>query len=332
MWGEEPVPAKAISRPVEGPRFLQGLCQRLNQAGIVWLSFLLLVLIASILSPAFLTIRNLLNILRQASILGIISVGQTIVLLSGGADLSQSTVMTLSAVVAFQYLAGRDAMILPVLLLCLTIGAAVGLFNGLMISKVKVPPFLMTLGTRTIILGVGLVFTQGVPQGSITPLFRQVLGRIDLFGIPGQIVIWAVIVLISWVLLNRTVFGRRLYAVGGNRRAARQSGVQVDRILIVGYVISGLLAAYGGLMLGARSGNADNTLGHGYELNALAASVIGGTSFAGGRGGLGGTVGGVLLIIALQNVLNILGVNPNAYLVAMGLVIMAPMVLLKVQR
>jgi len=323
---------KAISRPVGSPRSFLGLCQRLDQAGIVWLSVLLLVLIASILSPAFLTIRNLLNILRQASILGIISVGQTIVLLSGGADLSQSTVMTLSAVVAFQYLAGRDAMILPVMLLCLAIGAAVGLFNGLMISKVKVPPFLMTLGTRTIILGVGLVFTQGVPQGSITPLFRQVLGRIDLLGIPGQIFIWAVIVLISWVLLKRTVFGRRLYAVGGNRRAARQSGVQVDRILIVAYVISGLLAAYGGLMLGARSGNADNALGHGYELNALAASVIGGTSFAGGRGGLGGTVGGVLLIIALQNVLNILGVNPNAYLVAMGLVIMAPMVLLKVQR
>jgi len=303
----------------------------LNQAWMVWLTVLILVIITSFLSPAFLSTRNFLNIFRQGSILGVIAVGQTIVLLSGGADLSQSTVMTLSAVVAFQFLGGRNELIAPVVLMCLIIGAIVGLFNGLMVSKVRVPPFLMTLGTRTIVYGLALVFTHGAPQGFITPLFRQVLGRFNVLGIPGQIPIWAAIVILGWILLTRTVFGRRLYAVGGNRRAARQSGVKIDQVLITAYIISGVLAAFGGLMLGARSGNADNSMGNGYELNAVAASVIGGTSFTGGRGGLVGTVGGVLLITVLQNVLNILGVNPNAYFVAMGLVIIMAVVMVKVE-
>jgi len=315
----------ALSRSIPSLRS----AARLNQAAIVWLVVLALVIVASVLSPAFLSSRNLLNVLRQASALGVISVGQTMVLLSGGADLSQSTVMTLGAVVAFKFLGGDDAMIAPVIVACVTLGGFVGLFNGVMVSKVKVPPFLMTLGTRTIIFGLGLMFTNGAPQGQITPLFRTVLGQTYVLGIPGQVMIWAAIVLLGWVLLNKTSFGRKLYAVGGNPRASRLAGIKTDRVLITAYIISGVLAALGGLVLGARSGNADNALGNGFELNAIAAVVIGGTSFAGGRGGLVGTVGGVVMMTVLQNLLNILGAPAYAYQIAMGLVIIAAVVSLK---
>jgi ribose transport system permease protein len=179
----------------------------------------------------------------------------------------------------------------------------------------------MTLGTRTIVFGLALMFTKGAPQGQTTPLFRAVLGQTYVLGLPGQVLLWAGVVLLGWVLLTQTVFGRKLYAVGANARAARLAGVQTDRVLILAYVISGVLAALGGLVLGARSGNADNVMGNGYELNAIAAVVIGGTSFAGGRGGVMGTVGGVLMMTVLQNLLNILGVSPYAYLIAMGIVI-----------
>jgi ribose transport system permease protein len=302
---------------------------RLSQAVIIWLIVLLLVVAASLLSPAFLRTRNLLNVLRQAATLGIISVGQTVVVLSGGADLSQATVMTLSAVVAFKYLGGEDSMIAPIILMCLALGGAIGACNGVMVSKIKVPPFLMTLGTRTVVFGLALMFTKGAPQGHTTPLFRAVLGQTYWLGIPGQVLIWALAVMLGWLLLAKTTFGRRLYAVGGNPRAARLAGVKVDGVLIVAYALSGILAALGGLVLGARSGNADNVMGNGYELNAIAAVVIGGTSFAGGRGGVMGTVGGVLMMTVLQNLLNILGVSPHAYLIAMGIVIIAAVVSLR---
>ena len=302
---------------------------RESQAVAIWLVVALLVVVAAVLSPAFLRTRNLLNVLRQAATLGIIGVGQTVVVLSGGADLSQATVMTLSAVVAFKYLGGDDAMIAPVILLCLALGALIGAGNGVMVSKVKVPPFLMTLGTRTIVFGLALMFTKGAPQGQTTPLFRAVLGQTYVLGIPGQVLLWAGVVLLGWMVLTQTVFGRKLYAVGANARAARLAGVQTDRVLILAYVISGALAALGGLVLGARSGNADNVMGNGYELNAIAAVVIGGTSFAGGRGGVMGTVGGVLMMTVLQNLLNILGVSPYAYLIAMGIVIIAAVASLK---
>jgi len=173
------------------------------------------------------------------------------------------------------------------------------------------------------------MFTNGAPQGQITPLFRTVLGQTYVLGIPGQVMIWAAIVLLGWVLLNKTSFGRKLYAVGGNPRASRLAGIKTDRVLITAYIISGVLAALGGLVLGARSGNADNALGNGFELNAIAAVVIGGTSFAGGRGGLVGTVGGVVMMTVLQNLLNILGAPAYAYQIAMGLVIIAAVVSLK---
>jgi ribose transport system permease protein len=174
---------------------------------------------------------------------------------------------------------------------------------------------------RELVFGIGLVFTSGTPRDSITPLFRQVLGQTVVFGIPGQVIIWAGIILAGWFLLYKTVFGQQLYATGGNQRCARQSGIKTEKVIILTYVISGVLAALAGLVLGARSGHAGNTMGNGYEFNSIASCVIGGTSFAGGRGGLLGSIGGVLLMTVLQNILNIFGVDPSVYFVVTGLVI-----------
>ncbi len=297
-----------------------------NNHLVVWLMLLGLIIFSTIASPVFLTFRNMMNILRQGSLLGIIAIGQTIVLLSRGADLSQSAVMTLSAVVAFTVLDGRNEMTPVVVAISIVIGIIVGIINGVIVSKIKVPPFLLTLGTRETIFGLALVYTNGTPSGNITKEFRQVLGQFDIFGVPGQVIYWAGLLLLFGFILNKTTYGRRLFATGGNPRASRQSGIKIDMTITTAYIISGILAAIGGLVLAARAGYADNVLGKGYELNAVAASVIGGTAFTGGRGGLFGTIGGVLLMVVLQNILNILGVNPSFYLLVSGLVIVAAVV------
>ncbi|MBI9048785.1 MAG: ABC transporter permease [Anaerolineaceae bacterium] len=307
---------------------LKNTVQR-NPAILTWLFVMTIAFIASFIVPGFLSSRNLLNILRQSSLLGIIAIGQTYALLSRGADLSQSATMTLCAVVAFKVLDGTNENILPVIALALALGAGIGVFNGVIISNIKVPPFLMTLGTRQIIFGLALVYTGGTPSGNVTKLFRSVLGQFTFLGIPGQVFIWAGLILIFLIILKKTTYGPKLYATGGNPSTARQSGIKVKKVVIIAYVISGVLAAVGGLVLAARAGYADNVLGQGYELNAVAASVIGGTAFTGGRGGLIGTVGGVILMTVLQNILNIVGLNPSYFLVVSGLVIVIAVTMLK---
>ena len=297
-----------------------------NNQLVVWMMLLVLFILSSVLSPNFLTFRNMMNILRQGSLLGIVAIGQTIVLLSRGADLSISSVMTLSAVVAFKVFDGQNELMPLVLIIAVVIGIIVGLFNGLIVSLVKVPPFLLTLGTREIIYGLGLVYTNGIPSGNVTPLFRKILGQFTIAGVPGQIIFWGSLSLIFWVVLTKTSFGRKLYGTGGNPLAARQSGIKTTQTITTAYILSGILAAIGGLVLAARAGYADNVLGKGYELNAVAASVIGGTAFSGGKGGLWGTIGGVLLMVVLQNILNLLKVNPSFYLVISGLVIVAAVI------
>jgi ribose/xylose/arabinose/galactoside ABC-type transport system permease subunit len=297
-----------------------------NNQYVVWAMLVLIFVFSTVASPHFLTFRNMMNILRQGSLLGIVAIGQTIVLLSRGADLSESAVMTLSALVALNTLDGHNERIAEILLIAVGIGILVGFVNGLIVSKAKVPPFLLTLGTREVIYGVALVYTNGIPSGNLTPLFREIMGQFMILGIPGQVIFWGSLSIIFWFVLKKTAYGRKLYATGANRRAARQSGIKTDRTIITAYIISGILAAIGGMILSARAGYADNFIGKGYELNAVAASVIGGTAFSGGKGGLFGTIGGVLLMVVLQNILNLLGVNPSFYLVINGLVIVVAVI------
>ena len=285
-----------------------------------WLGVVALSLVAAIASPNFLRPENLFNVLRQSSSLGIIAIGQTFVILTGGIDLSVGSQISLFAVLA-AYIMNREAsMIVPALVICVGLGAAFGLINGLLITKRKVAPFIATLGMAIVITGGQLVWTNGAPKGDMPDLIRF-LGRGGVGPIPAALIVFAVLALAAAFVLRRTTFGRRVYAVGGNAEAARLSGTSTDRVVIGVYMLSGVMAALGGIMLGGFIGVSDNWVGKGLELDSIAAVVIGGTSLFGGRGGGSGTAAGVILMTILLNLVLLLGLPVEVQLVVKGLVI-----------
>lgn len=271
------------------------------------LIFLLLSGVLALLSDRFLTVNNLLNILRQASINGIVSVGMTIVILTGGIDLSVGSILALSAVI------GADLMTkgVPVfwsVLVALAVGAGLGVINGLVITRGKIPPFIATLGMLTVARGLTLMYTQGQPFTGLPDGFRFI-GAGSIGPIPMPIIVAGLVFLIGYILLTRTRFGEHVYLIGDNPTAARLAGVPADRVTIIVYAISGLCSALAGLVLIARLDSAQPVIGQGYEFNAIAAVVVGGTSFTGGEGTLIGTLVGALLMETLNNGLNLLNVS-----------------------
>jgi ribose/xylose/arabinose/galactoside ABC-type transport system permease subunit len=271
------------------------------------LVFLLLAAVLSILSDRFLTVNNLLNVFRQASINGIVSVGMTLVILTGGIDLSVGSILALSAVI------GADLMTSGVpafwsVLAALGIGAALGAINGFVITRGKIPPFIATLGMLTVARGLTLMYTQGQPITGLPESFRF-LGAGSVGPIPMPIIVAGLTFLIGYVVLTRTRFGEHVYLIGDNPTSARLAGVPTDRVTTIVYAISGLCAALAGLVLIARLDSAQPVIGQGYEFNAIAAVVVGGTSFAGGEGTLIGTLLGALLMETLNNGLNLLNVS-----------------------
>lgn len=272
--------------------------RRVLSATAIWIVLIGLVIIASFVSDAFLTPRNLIVILKQAAPLGILAVGETIVLLTGGIDLSVASVMATASIFAAGISNGSDEHIWPIILLCLAFSTLVGLGNGLLVTKLKIPPFIATLGTILIVQGIRFVYTQGMPKSQVPPTVKF-WGQGSTGPVPNGLIIWIAIVLLTVFVLSRTTFGRRLYAVGGNARAAYLSGVSVDRVKIAAYTICSFLAGVAGMVLLGYVGAADNWLGNGYELNAIAAVVIGGTAFQGGKGSQIGTVAGVLILTVL---------------------------------
>jgi ribose/xylose/arabinose/galactoside ABC-type transport system permease subunit len=290
----------------------------LRQYGLV-LSFILLCLALTLLSDRFLTPSNLLNVLRQATINGIIAVGMTCVILTAGIDLSVGSTLALSTVVAASLMQEG----LPVALAMaagLALGTAVGLVNGLIIAQARVPPFVVTLGMMTIGRGLALTYTQGRPITGLPEGFRFI-GAGFLGPVPMPIVIFAVVFASGYFGLTRTVIGESVYALGDNPVAARLAGIRTSRIIMLVYAVSGLLSALAGLILVARLNSAQPTAGLGFEFDAIAAVVVGGTSFAGGEGGLLGTLLGVLIIQVLNNGLNLLNVSPLWEGVVKGVVI-----------
>jgi ribose transport system permease protein len=211
-------------------------------------------------------------------------------------------------------------MILPALVACVGLGAVFGLINGLLITKRKVAPFIATLGMAIVITGAQLVWTNGAPKGDMPDLIRF-LGRGGVGPIPAALIVFTILSIVAAFVLRRTVFGRRVYAVGGNAEAARLSGTNTDRVIIGVYVISGVMAALGGIILGGFIGVSDNWVGKGLELDSIAAVVIGGTSLFGGRGGVSGTAAGVILLTILLNLVLLLGLPVEVQLVVKGLVI-----------
>lgn len=298
----------------------------LQRFGLVF-SFLILILALSLLSDRFLTSANLINILRQATINGIISVGMTLVILTGGIDLSVGSVLALSVTIGAS-LMKQGQPVGAAVLAALAIGALLGAINGWMISRAKIPPFIATLGMLTVARGLTLMYTQGQPITGLPATFRWI-GTGVVGGIPVPILLTLLVFAAGWIFLSRTRYGAQIYLMGDNPTAAKLTGVPTERLTVLVYAISGFCAALAGLVLVARLDSAQPIIGQGYEFNAIAAVVVGGTSFAGGEGGLGGTLLGTLLIETLNNGLNLLNVSPLWEQVVKGVVIALALLLHK---
>jgi ribose/xylose/arabinose/galactoside ABC-type transport system permease subunit len=282
-----------------------------------------------IATPDFLTTNNTLNILRQYAVPAILAVGQTIVIVSAGIDLSVASTAALSGSlmgVAFAHWGWPEP---AALLLGLVAGFLVGSFNGLVITKWNVPDFVATLGTLAAVRGMALLITNGLPvpdyqqavEGRTIPGTISTLGADSLLQIPLIAVVAALCAAAGWFVLSRTKLGRSAFAIGGNREAARASGIRVERSKVWIYIISGVLAAIAGFMLTGRQASANALMGEGMELQSIAAVVVGGTNLFGGDGGVGGTMIGILIIGVLANGLNILGVAEFWQEVVNGLII-----------
>jgi len=283
-----------------------------------WFSLFMLCLLLSLTSDSFLTYGNITNVARQASVTAIIACGMTIVVLSGGIDLSVGSIVAFSSVI----MAGtmqQYGLILG-LLAGVMIGALMGFFNGIVISKGKVAPFVVTLGVMTIGRSFTLIYTGGIPISQFPPGF-DIIGAGYLLGIPLPVWITLFVFLISKFILEYTKLGRYVYATGSNETAARLSGVHVDYYKTIIYVLSGIFSAIGGIVLTSRLYSAQPQGGAGYEMDAIAAVVIGGTSLTGGEGKISGTIAGALIMSVLRNGLNLLNVTAHWQQAIIGFVI-----------
>jgi ribose transport system permease protein len=284
----------------------------------------------TVMSPYFLTVRNLLTVATQTAVIAIIAVGQTYVMITAGIDLSIGSNMALAGMVAA--LAMKAGIPIPVaVLLSLLTAGVVGLINGLLVSFGKLPPFIATLGTMTAIRGVSLTLTQGIPISGLPQGFTK-FGTDSTFGIPNPAIIMVILVVIFGFILAKTKLGRYVYALGSNFEAARLSGVNNNRVLISVYVFSGLLAAFAGLIMAARIISAQPAGAEGYELDAVASSVIGGTSTMGGEGAIAGTFIGAFVIGVLRNGLNLIGVTPFIQKIVIGCVIVGAVFFDRIKR
>jgi ribose/xylose/arabinose/galactoside ABC-type transport system permease subunit len=289
---------------------------------LVYVFLLVVVALAAAVSPVFFQPKNLFNVLRQASALGILAVGQTVVVISGGIDLSVAAVMQLAGVTVAEITKGSDRYAAAALLTVLALGAVIGLGNGLLVSKRRVQPFISTLFVGLLITGLRLLVTRATPSGVLPPAIRA-LGSASLGPVPNAVIIFAAVAVGTGAVLTRTTLGRRMFAVGGNSRAAALNGISVDRITILSYVACGVLAAVSGVVLVGYLGYADQEIGTGYDLDSIAAVAVGGAVLGGGRGRVSGTIAGVLLMAILLNLVLLLKLKVEFQLVLRGLVILA---------
>ncbi len=292
------------------------------------IALFVLVLIISVMNSKFLSMYNILNIFRQVSINGLIAFGMTFVILTGGIDLSVGAILALTGMVLGLMIASGtpDLIAIPLVLL---LGALLGWFNGVLISKVKLQAFIVTLATMTMFSGITMIISDGIPAMGITensPLLNF-FSQGDILGIPFPMIVLLVVFTLLLIVLQKTVFGRGVYAIGGNEEVARLSSLPTDRIKTSVYIISGAMSALAGVILTSRLSSSQPTAGSGFELDAIAAVVIGGTSLAGGRGRLFGTLIGVLIIGVLNNGLNIIGVSAFYQQFIKGLVILLAVIL-----
>jgi ribose transport system permease protein len=310
---------KSASHAGEGVSLKQRLIQQKTLIALV-----VMIIVVSLLNPNFFTTGNLLNILRQTAVNAIIAVGMTFVILTAGIDLSVGSVLALCGAIGASLIAAELPIVVAVGA-ALGSGILLGAASGVIIAKGKVQAFIATLVSMTMVRGLTLVYTDGRPISTgftDTADAFSYIGTGYLFGLPVPIWIMAVVFAAAWYVLRHTRLGRYVYALGGNEAATRLSGINVDRIKITVYAIAGFLSALAGLVVTSRLSSAQPTAGAGYELDAIAAVVLGGTSLMGGKGTIMGTLLGALIIGFLNNALNLLDVSSYYQMIAKALVIL----------
>ena len=288
----------------------------------IFVVFIVLVIILMILSPnAFAKPRNLINVVKQASINGVLACGMMFVIIAGGIDLSAGSVVALSGVVA-AYLAQMQGLPIFVPILgALGTGALIGLVNGFGAAYAELPPFIITLATMSIVRGVALILSGGSPVFGLQEQFEGIAGISIANVIPILVLYFLLIAVVSGFILNKTVFGRHVYAIGGNSITAKVSGINVKSMLLRVYIICGVFSGIAGLLIASRTMQGSPTVGVGYEMDAIAAVVIGGVSMSGGSGKWYGTIIGALLLALISNGLDILGVSSNFQQIIKGIII-----------
>lgn len=283
-------------------------------------------LVAAVAVPNFTSGINQSNLIRQSSVIGIVSLGMLVVIVSAGIDLSVGSVVALSGVISVGL---QAAVPLPVAIGAgLGVGLLLGGFNGTVVAYLRVPPFVMTLGMLALARGLTYAYTEGGPlqPAAATRALFIYPGRGDLGGVPVIGLFWLAFIVLIALMLNRTVFGRRIFAIGSNQRAAFASGVPIGATLLAIYTLTGLLSGIAGILLSSRVSVATPTMGQSYELDAIAAVVIGGASLAGGRGTVSGTVVGTFILVIIVNILNLLNVSIFWQDAVRGAIIIAAMI------
>lgn len=294
------------------------------------IAFVLLCILLAILSPAFLRWTNILNVVRQSSIYGIMALGMTYVILTGGIDLSVGSILAVSGMLAAGTLKA-DAGVAAAIAVALGVGIVFGLINGLLITIGKITPFVVTLGMMSIARSLTLIYSRGHPISGFSESFRF-LGGGSILGIPFPILFFITSVFLAWLILEQTRLGRYTYAIGGNEETVKLSGINVSFYKTMVYVISGITAAISALILTSRLNSAGPTAGIGYELDVIAAVVIGGTSLSGGRGSVWGTLLGALLIALINNGMNLLGISPHFQQLVKGIIIVSAVILDRLRK
>ena len=293
----------------------------LRKTGILW-ALLILIIILSSVSPVFLTVRNFINIFRQASITSILAIGMTYVLLTGGIDLSVGSVTALAGVfAAYVGIADKGHPLALCYVVAIGTGLICGLINGIGVAYIGFPAFIMTLGMMGIARGMAQVFTGGSPIFGVSDAFADIAGGVT-FGIPNLVYYMLVIFVVAYIMLTKTLPGRRIYAIGGNPEAARLSGVNVKRYLVYVYGICGALAGLCGILMASRITSGNPIAATNYEMDAISAAVIGGVSMTGGSGSLLGTIVGAFILIVIQNGFDILGISPFYKQIVQGAIIL----------
>jgi ribose/xylose/arabinose/galactoside ABC-type transport system permease subunit len=310
--------------------------QRLRKTEVmIFIAVAIECLAFSLLSPSFLTVDNFVNVTLQIAIYGILSIGMTIIMITGGIDLSIGSVVALVGVIAAilskKSLVPPDAMVILAMLGGLFAGTVTGSVSGSLIARFAIPPFIVTLSMMTICRGLVFIITGGFTEGELPAHFGWI-GRGHIWILPTPVLIMVFLFASGHLLLQQTAFGRHIYALGGSEEASRLSGIRVQRTKILVYSLNGLLAGLAGVTLAARLGAGAPASGLGYELDVIAAVVVGGTSLSGGRGSVLGTLAGTMFIGVLNNGLNLANVDPYTQKVALGVVILAAVWFDQVQK